>query len=1537
MVTSWYIIACGIFLLLSAKTVLAGAFAGVPVLQYPRICPELTTFGGTPLPTRYYSNNCQVDVELNASRNGGHDINIVVMAPGYGSVGDILTQSEPFVAMALQDVENSHLLPGFRLNAYVAESRCSPFDATANTIRALSTGPPKHAILGAGCSEACVAVNDAMQYFNVLQVGHICVSVGLSDRERHPFFTRMAPNFKNSVLTVREVVMTFGWTRVGLIAGSRAINFLGREIFLELAQEDLDAGRYGWKILMVASIADEDGARTALIQARRYDGRILINAVYEDMAASIMCEAYKLGMWTPAWIQLSMSGWWATGFLDVQQPQTDCSMEQLYLAGFGWILVSPHGGFLSSDELHGLAKRPMSAIQAQYRAECKSFFGSRLGCNDVMSPYFYDGIWHLALLFHKYLIVEQRGYEDLNTEESRERLFNLSLEVDFLGLTGRVRQYNYVEPTTSDYKGSIGDREGPCSVRQLVGPPDDSLASIGYRLPGAVLLWIADVVWSATDDSKRVPCSSGQCDLSLAWLPRDAVPEECPQDKVFSPEAGCTECSAGSFANGTVCELCDRGSANNESGRSTCTACAPGTFSDFLGATSCTECVPGRFSKTQGQSHCDPCAQGSYAMGRGSSACALCAGEFVTALRGATSANECLCPAGTYRPFGDQRGDCLPCQEGVECRIGSDLSGDQVGGRHPPLILEGYYAEIDEGRFLSVFNCLDDGYRCRRGFPGENCADGRYGRVCSECESGKAPADDGSCHQCSAGSDILPVVMWAVSVLILLIAAYYFFDGSHVTKQSHYALLLTMTLSMVVVMGQQLGTEGIGNLGNLDWPAPMTALFRFFNILTLDAEALKVDCIVHTEPVLNFAMKELMFVLCVGLILIIHAANVSVWRKGLFRANTHILICSLGTLILVFYVAIFLSILAPWQCVRNPNGLWTVSPYPSVLCWHGAAAHQSMMLMAGLASLVPLGFLAHCCHVIAILPQKMRDGDAKFLRTYAYLFFRYKPICCWYSLFHLVRGLLVALTSITPVLGLQVLLLQVILILQLYLVAVQQPWRVHDANSLEAFLTLAVMLTLCCAAQITGGGSEDKDMARTFITVLCSAVVGAIATAAYVVLRMLAQTVLGKRKSFDFFICHHKVGAGCVARFINVEFAARGRKAFLDTDHLRDLDKLFDYVACHTQTLLLLCTEHVFTRPYCMGEVVTATHGQIKIAKVILPDFEEPDEEFIQNYEEIVSAELACLTQCGIHMPQIADTLRNVRRISGCTMPTGAWSAGTMRQLCTIVAKKEVCHIDYVLTHHAHADAEVVLIADLYDPEAACTSFILVDLLVMQMISGVSKVPTVLSDDVDVPVSATSFLLMCSTGALSKHAVLKHLLTMSKRDARGIPVVQSESFFFPDGQYFTSDPTRRVLAEQVCGDLAEVEDFCIFLVGIFKVIGTVFQPSSYSSTREVLELKAKELASRIGNCDGEETNSLVQPGRRSSSRKYSTLSIDVQLPGGYSSKRAIGTPHTTQSSGSSDVALSLAAVLMGAPSYSSHDPQRAERDENLHEGHLLSL
>ena len=128
----------------------------------------------------------------------------------------------------------------------------------------------------------------------------------------------------------------------------------------------------------------------------------------------------------------------------------------------------------------------------------------------------------------------RRSVADLATEASRAALEALSLQVDFAGTTGRVRQFS-----TPDMEG---DRDGVILLRQAGGPTESTFNNLAYRSDTGILFQ-TDVVWSP-DPAHRINCSSGTCDLANGFRPPDRS-SSCPNGKVWINELGCNDCQEG--------------------------------------------------------------------------------------------------------------------------------------------------------------------------------------------------------------------------------------------------------------------------------------------------------------------------------------------------------------------------------------------------------------------------------------------------------------------------------------------------------------------------------------------------------------------------------------------------------------------------------------------------------------------------------------------------------------------------------------------------------------------------------------------------------------------------------------------------------------------------------------------------------------------------------------------------------------------------------------------------------------------------------
>lgn len=76
------------------------------------------------------------------------------------------------------------------------------------------------------------------------------------------------------------------------------------------------------------------------------------------------------------------------------------------------------------------------------------------------------------------------------------------------------------------------------------------------------------------------------------------------------------QCPAGRFkasqGNETICDQCERGAFQSETGKTSCALCPPGKFTGQLGTRTCLTCSAGRFAGLFNSTICLDCAEGTY-------------------------------------------------------------------------------------------------------------------------------------------------------------------------------------------------------------------------------------------------------------------------------------------------------------------------------------------------------------------------------------------------------------------------------------------------------------------------------------------------------------------------------------------------------------------------------------------------------------------------------------------------------------------------------------------------------------------------------------------------------------------------------------------------------------------------------------------------------------------------------------------------------------------------------------------------------------
>jgi hypothetical protein len=105
------------------------------------------------------------------------------------------------------------------------------------------------------------------------------------------------------------------------------------------------------------------------------------------------------------------------------------------------------------------------------------------------------------------------------------------------------------------------------------------------------------------------------------------------------------------------------------------------------------------------------------------------------------------------------------------------------------------------------------------------------------------------------------------------------------------------------------------------------------------------------------------------------------------------------------------------------------------------------------------------------------------------------------------------------------------------------------------------------------------------------------------------------QKTYVAFLSHYKVEAGITARYLRdllqrmmmgrrqglsrLRSSKHGGRIFLDSADLLDLRSLYDSVKA-SDAIVLLATEHVLTRPYCLLELWTAAQSNVPVVVLLI-------------------------------------------------------------------------------------------------------------------------------------------------------------------------------------------------------------------------------------------------------------------------------------------------------------------------------------------------
>jgi len=908
-----------------------------------------------------------------------------------------------------------------------------------------------------------------------------------------------------------------------------------------------------------------------------------------------------------------------------------------------------------------------------------------------------------------------------------------------------------------------------------------SLFQVGSRyftLPGADgkdQRGISPLIFNGMSDFLKDPSMTSDqllrtwaCEINFVVNGKTDLCDACPAGfELGASPSQCVMCQLGEATSGTArCSSCQAGKHASLQGSPECSPCPAGHFSAQLGASECVACLPGSMANATGLEMCHPCQAGFYQNRSGSVSCESCDKILLGAVspRGAISQSECTCPTGS---FAKQGLGCIPCLEGLSCEEGG--LPQQRAGFWVEASGQGASAEY------SVFHCRNQ-LECPSG-PLGSCASQREGLACSRCMERSFKTSLGHCELCSA-ADVIPFCVAIAAVLVACLVFVRYFSKMALSKQSLTILTVTVTLGQLLSALQALGA--IRQL-SVKWAEPAKSLMDMLAVLNFDFDVLHMSCVAGADrPVLQFLAQLLAYpFISVSVMLVCFLS-----RAAGHRIKLDALLNLNGMLLLAFNLTLTLAVLMPLQCIGNPNGTASVGANPGVICW-SSDEHWGLVVLALFGIIVyPVSILALATVVTLRYPGLIASGQGlEALQRYAFLFSRFKRETYFYGLLLLCRNSVVALLPVLLVEApnLQVVSMGAVLLASAAVQARLWPWRTDAANFCDLAMVLMLVVILLAAAPLLKVEEGNKE--EVLGTLISVALILMVAVPLGVVALMVSRRLRSSSR-FAVFLCHHKAGAGALARFVKMILAKHSpSRVFLDSDQLEDLALIFDAVR-QSQNLVVLLSPELLKRMWCAGEISTAHSNGVPITPVICDPGYTPSDEMLAAVPSYWTADQKqTLVSFGISVDMILDAYRYLRVLPSLNLNTMG-KLGEKEDL--VIELLDRCRLQkrsFACRAKDGEAARILVVGNSSDSETLSTCMIVQTMVQVELQAVVVTARS--AEEAKPHLNSADFLLVLFTrGLLEDPSFARLMLAVATQGLEYVTLNADAAFEFPSSDFF---------------------------------------------------------------------------------------------------------------------------------------------------------
>ncbi|XP_031356046.1 receptor-type guanylate cyclase gcy-22-like [Photinus pyralis] len=288
-------------------------------------------------------------------------------------------------------------------------------------------------VLGPACSDTVEPLAGVSKHYKTLVISYSAEGASFSDRQKYPYFFRTIGENKQYKHVYLKMFQAFEWKRVASLTedGQKYTEYITHmENLLEMEGISFISNtkfpRERDVVVMTRYLED----------LKRKRAKIIIADVFDDVARSVMCEAYKLEMtarqgyvwFLPLWLNIS---WYDTDYFNtLSNEKVNCTTENMIEAINGYFSLT--SAYFAPDDQIMQENKTVGQWKTEYKARAQDFASDFAG-------FAYDAVWTYALALDQLVKEDPEAITALHSLSTTNKLVNLVKQTDFYGVSGRIK------------------------------------------------------------------------------------------------------------------------------------------------------------------------------------------------------------------------------------------------------------------------------------------------------------------------------------------------------------------------------------------------------------------------------------------------------------------------------------------------------------------------------------------------------------------------------------------------------------------------------------------------------------------------------------------------------------------------------------------------------------------------------------------------------------------------------------------------------------------------------------------------------------------------------------------------------------------------------------------------------------------------------------------------------------------------------------------------------------------------------------------